>query len=126
MFDLLRPSGVLWLALPNPESIGLNIFGAAWRGLHFPYHLCIPSQRILSGWLIAAGFPTHQRIRRGAHAHRQWVDSQAIAHRGKIRLSSPLVLLALRILIDLLATFSTRWAEETVMVARKPGHQRGR
>lgn len=125
VLDLLRPSGVLWLALPNPESVGMNTFGPAWRGLHTPYHLCIPTRRVLSCWLVAAGFSVGRPIRRGAHARRQWVDSQAIARREGIRLSPPLMLLARRAVADLLSTFSAGWAEETVMVARRPGHQYG-
>lgn len=125
VFDLLRPGGVLWLALPNPESIGLKTFGAAWRGLHVPYHLCIPSQRVLGGWLTDAGFTPHHCTRRGAHVRRQWAESEAIARRESISLPSKAVLLARRVLTDLLATFSIGSAEESVVIARKPDDEHG-
>jgi 2-polyprenyl-3-methyl-5-hydroxy-6-metoxy-1,4-benzoquinol methylase len=124
-FDLLRPGGVLWLALPNPESIGFRTFGVAWLGMHVPYHLCIPTQSILTRWLSAAGFGTQRRVRRGAHASRHWAESEAIARRGGVVLSSRASLLVRRVLVDLLATCSTRWSEETVIVANKLGHGHG-
>ena len=116
---LLEPGGVLWVAIPNPDSIGLRVFGAAWRGLHCPFHLCIPSQTQLVPRVGQAGFDSIKLLRRGAHARRLWADSQLIARREKIGTARSFALSTLRALTDFLATVSPRWAEETVLIARK-------
>lgn len=118
-FALLRPGGLLWLALPNPESVGLRTFRAAWLGMHVPYHLCIPSQLALKRWLSAEGFKV-QPLRRGAHARRHWAEAGVIARREGISLPSALSMSVQRLMADLLATVSTRWAEETLLIARRP------
>jgi len=117
---LLRPGGVLWVALPNPHSLGLRIFGAAWQGLHVPFHLCIPSQARLGRWMETTGFASIQLKRRGVHRQRLWSDSTVIAHREQIAIRSRATVAFLRVVTDLLATFTPRWAEETVMIAHKP------
>lgn len=119
-YELLQPGGFLWVALPNPGSLGLRIFGAAWRGLHVPFHLCIPSQGQLRKWVESANFVSIKILRRGAHGRNPRKDSMAIADREKIATPSGFVTALFFILSDLLATFTPRWAEETVMVARKP------
>lgn len=119
-FTLLRPGGLLWLALPNPHSLGLRIFGSAWRGLHVPFHLCIPSQARLRRWMEATGYVSIQLKRRGAHCKRFWSDSTVIAHREQIAIRSGSARFFLRIVTDFLATLLPRWAEETVLIARKP------
>lgn len=120
LFSLLNPNGCLWLALPNPASHGLQIFGAAWHALHPPYHLCIPSQAVLAGWLNDAGFVEARFIRRGAHVRRVWRISQAIAQREGIRIPDSAALRWRRIFADSSATISARRAEETVVMARRP------
>lgn len=120
-FSLLRPGAWLWLALPNPESYGLRIFGAAWSELHFPYHLCVPTQPVLAKWLVDVGFEEPHFIRRGAHARRVWRLSQAIAAREHIDVPSKIVLMGLQILADISGTISSRHGEETVVMAQKPG-----
>ena len=120
-YELLQPGGSLWVALPNPGSLGLRIFGAAWRGLHVPFHLCIPSQSQLRKRVESANFASIKMLRRGAHGRNLRKDSMAIADREKIATPSDFVTALFFILGDLLATFTSRWAEETVMVARKPG-----
>mgnify|MGYP000137857559 CR=1 FL=1 len=118
--SLLRPGGLLWLALPNPAALGLRVYGAAWRGLHMPYHLCIPNQQVLRRWIVDAGFVHCRFKRRGAHARAQWRDSHSIAEREGLPVPTPVVHWLTRVVADLLATGSPRWAEETVLVARKP------
>lgn len=118
--DLLRPGGWLWLAAPNPQSIGLLISNSAWHALHPPYHLCIPSQLILTNWLKEQGFSEIQLLRRGAHVRQIWRTSQAIAQREVIAAPSSGRLFAWRLLADALATISPCRAEETVLLARKP------
>lgn len=120
LFALLRPGGLLWLALPNPSSYGLRVFGAAWSELHFPYHLCIPTQTILANWLKRAGFRQEYFVRRGAHVRRVWRLSQAIAARDGIDIPSAVMLKWWRIFADFSATVSPRRGEETIVMARRP------
>ncbi len=117
IYELLQPGGVLWVALPNPGSLGLRIFGAAWRGLHVPFHLCIPNQNQLRKWVESADFVSVKILRRGAHGRNPRKDSMAIAEREGIATPSSFLTALLFILSDVLATFTPRWAEETVMVA---------
>lgn len=119
-FDLIRPGGWLWIALPNPQSIGLHTFGAAWNALHPPCHLCIPSQEAISRWLVDAGFTHVQRMRRGAHARSEWELSQPIAFRESIAIPSVPRLAVLRFIADSIATFSPKWSEESVFLVHKP------
>lgn len=117
---LLVPGGLLWITLPNVHSLGLRVFGAAWRGLHMPFHLCIPSRARLLRWIQEAGFASSRLMRRGAHARRLWEQSRVIAAREGIAVPPDPLLLALRVATDFLATLTPRWAEETVVTARKP------
>lgn len=125
VYDLLRPGGWCWMALPNPQSIGLLVFGAGWHALHPPYHLCIPSQSILRSWMHDSGFVDLRFLRRGAHARRVWRLSRAIARRESLPIPSRGMLHAWRLIADTLATVSPRWAEETVMFARNPAGNDG-
>ncbi|MBL4833798.1 MAG: class I SAM-dependent methyltransferase [Pseudomonas sp.] len=118
--DLLRPGGWLWLAAPNPASVGLHVFGSGWSELHPPCHLCIPSQSILESWLQEEGFSNIHRFRRGAHARRAWQSSQSISQREAIPAPSASRIFSWRVIADALATISPRWAEETVLLAQKP------
>tara|TARA_R110000751_G_scaffold84763_1_gene169422 strand:+ start:5983 stop:7044 length:1062 start_codon:yes stop_codon:yes gene_type:complete len=118
--DLLRPGGWLWLALPNPNSIGLHISNSAWHGLHPPYHLSIPSQNVLKSWLSETGFTNIRLLRRGAHVRSGWRISQSIALREGIPAPSARRIFVWRIIADALATVSSSWAEETVLLAQKP------
>jgi SAM-dependent methyltransferase len=52
----LKPGGVLLLTLPNSLSALRRHFGANWRGLEAPRHLCIPSEPTLIQILKSAGF----------------------------------------------------------------------
>lgn len=117
---LLRPGGILWLAAPNPKSIGLGLFRSSWSELHPPCHLSIPSAKVLKSWLKEEGFSDIINMRRGAHTKRVWLPSKRIAQREQIVEPSDTKLLIWRLSADLLSTFSSRWAEETVLFARKP------
>ncbi|WP_323753988.1 class I SAM-dependent methyltransferase [Marinobacter sp.] len=119
-YDLLRPGGWLWLATPNPQSIGKKISGTAWHALHPPYHLCITSQTILIDWLKDKGFTTIHHVRRGSHVRNVWNASQFIARQERIPRLSSASLLCWRIISDCLSTISPKWGEETVLLARKP------
>lgn len=119
-FALLRPGGMVWIGLPNPRSIGFRQFGSAWAGLHPPYHLCLPTQTILSEWLVDAGFERARFQRRGAHARADWQKSMEIARQlGRYAPLRPLAWLG-RVSSDFASTFSPKWGEETVAIAWKP------
>lgn len=117
---LLKPGGSFWIALPNPQSIGLHVFGSAWHALHPPYHLSIPSRAILTSWLEGEGFTDITGLRRGSHVRNVWRISQSIAQREGIPCPRGLRLFAWRLIADALATVSTRRAEETVLLAKRP------
>ncbi len=117
---LLCAGGVLWVAVPNPESFGLHIFGSAWRGLHVPFHLCIPSQEELMFLVRSAKFCAPKIMRRGAHSQWLWSDSAVIARRERVGIPPRQVLNVARLLTDFLSAFTPRFAEETVIIAHKP------
>lgn len=119
-YDLLKPGGWLWLACPNPESIGIKVSGSAWHALHPPYHLCIPSKNALSNWLEESGFYNAHYLRRGSHVKNIWRISQTIAVNESTPTLSSSRFLIWRLIADTLATVHTKWAEETVLLAQKP------
>ncbi len=116
---LLLPGGRLWMALPNPDALGVVLFKAAWKGFHPPFHLIIPHQKVLLRWARRAGFVDVRCLRRGAQSRGLWTESTRIARREQIRRSESLIS-ACRFFGDMLSTFSPRWGEETVIVAHKP------
>lgn len=122
VFGLLRPGGVLWLACPNPDSLGSRVYARAWRGLHPPYHLVIPSARQLSRLLLDAGFVDPVPLRRGAHARWMMRESAANArHAGGVSMQARALLAPLiRVMADVAASVVPGGAEETVIMARRP------
>jgi SAM-dependent methyltransferase len=69
VWRILRPGGRLWMALPNRDALGLEIFGKYWRGLEAPRHLALPSRTALRDLLMSASFsniafPEHPRCGR--------------------------------------------------------------
>lgn len=122
VYSLLRPGGVLWLACPNPDSLGSHIYARAWRGLHAPYHLVIPSAPQLSRLLLDAGFVQPVRVRRGVHARWMMQESAENArHAGGVAMHVRALLAPLiRALADVMASAVPGGAEETVIMARRP------
>ncbi|MEI7036143.1 class I SAM-dependent methyltransferase [Fulvimonas yonginensis] len=114
----MTPGGILWVALPNPGALGLILFAQGWKGLHPPFHLLIPSQRLLISWLRETGFVDVRLVRRGCQSPGLWRESAQIAEREKLVRPRTLRVLV-RILGDILSTVSTRWCEETILTARK-------
>jgi GT2 family glycosyltransferase/2-polyprenyl-3-methyl-5-hydroxy-6-metoxy-1,4-benzoquinol methylase len=53
---LLKPSGVIWIATPNLDSIGHQRFGRHWVHLDPPRHLVLFTRAALEAALAAAGF----------------------------------------------------------------------
>lgn len=117
---LLRPGGKLWLAAPNPQSVGLSLFRSSWSELHPPCHLSMPSVDTLKKWLTEEKFSDIKSLKRGAHTKRVWKPSKEIAQRESLPVLSGTRLVIWRVIADLLATISVRWAEETVLFACKP------
>src|SRR5688572_4085363 len=123
--EALRDGGKVWMALPNPQSMGARFFGAAWRGLHPPFHLCIPSQPQLVQMLNAAGFDDVKLLNRGAHARQMMAESADNARTlgGAGMRMRALLAPALRMMADILATVSPRYSEETVIIATRKARQ---
>jgi len=44
---MLRPGGTLWIETPNPLSFGHSRFGARWRDLDPPRHMCLMTHEAL-------------------------------------------------------------------------------
>lgn len=118
---LLRAGGMLWIATPNPQGFGFRTFQEHWIHLHPPFHLCIPSQAQLRALVFVAGFRGIRAIPRGAHARNNWAKSLAIVGQEKGRCPSRPLAMLTRYACDLFATVSGSWAEETVLIAYKPG-----
>ncbi|MGL1835139.1 methyltransferase domain-containing protein [Rhodocyclaceae bacterium SMB388] len=122
VYRLLRPGGVLWLACPNPDSLGARFYAQAWRGLHPPYHLVIPSAPQLFRMLVEAGFTDLMPIRRGAHA--RWMireSAENARHIGDLSMQTRALLAPLiRAFADATGSMIPGGAEETLVMARRP------
>ena len=118
--DLLVPGGQIWIGLPNPDALGLKLFGKGWKGLHPPFHLIIPSQKKLRKWTQDAGFKQVRLLRRGAQSTGLWRYSIEIAMREGTA-GTALSRSVIRLLGDAMATISPRWGEETILMANKSG-----
>jgi len=53
---ILKPNGLLVIALPNPNSLEARIFGAYWAGWDRPRHLYLFPPQLLKQYLKDAGF----------------------------------------------------------------------
>ena len=127
-YSLLKPGGQLWLATPNPEGLGVAVFGRCWRGLEPSRHLCVPSQAQLGRLLEDAGFDQVRLLRRGAHGKTITRESAQVAliesSAGRpIRPGSRWMALPVRMMASAMGTLSPRQGEETVITARRPPPQ---
>ncbi|SNT10134.1 Methyltransferase domain-containing protein [Sphingomonas laterariae] len=61
---LLKPGGRLWVECPNPKARGVDYYGARWRDLDPPRHLCIPSLEALRACAAENGFTLERRHHR--------------------------------------------------------------
>lgn len=119
---MLKPGGLIWIALPNPAGLGAIFFGHSWRELHPPYHLCIATQEEVIRMLTEAGFVSISAHRIGARNKRALRESAENARysgslRGHLVAACTSVV---SLVADLSATFSSRMGEETVLTARRP------
>jgi SAM-dependent methyltransferase len=53
---ILRPGGLLVIALPNLDCLDAHIFGPAWSGYDVPRHLYVFSEATLTRMLAQTGF----------------------------------------------------------------------
>jgi SAM-dependent methyltransferase len=116
--DLLRPSGTLWIATPNIESIGHRLFSAAWQPLETPRHLVMPSPRALAAMLRDTGFVDIRFVRRGRGSRKRFDASNRRTSSYGLPMRSALFWSTV---VDLHASCNTCGAEEIVVMARLPG-----
>lgn len=117
--SILKEGGTLWLNLPNASALGIKVFGKAWINFHPPFHLLIPSQPMLKSWLEQAGFEDIQFIRRSIQSKGLWKESEALYFRENKR-KRPLIGAFFKFLADMLSIVSTRYSEETIVIAKRP------
>lgn len=120
LHGLLKNDGTLWLGLPNPSALGITWFGRAWKGFHPPFHLLIPSQKMLNKMLNDAGFENIKFMHRGMQSPGLWQESQCIAIRENLHKNSFMNKLFL-IFSHFISSFSTKWGEETIVIAKCSG-----
>jgi 2-polyprenyl-3-methyl-5-hydroxy-6-metoxy-1,4-benzoquinol methylase len=118
-YTLLTPGGRLWFATSNSNRTGLHMLHQSWMPLHPLYHLVILSQHALLALLKQAGFCNIHMLRRGLQSRNLWHKSTQIAQREGMSIPRAYSQL-IRGVSELAATLSTRWGEETVVIAHKP------
>lgn len=119
--DLLRPSGLLWLATPNLDSPGHKRFGRNWFGLDPPRHLVLFHLGGMDLALRAAGFVAlrHPRTYRaglvlaGSEALAGGQDASSVSTPESPQLRR------LARALDVAATVDPRFGEEIVVLARR-------
>lgn len=115
-FELLSPGGVLWMAMPNVEGLGQEIYQDAWFALDPPRHLLLPSQGELKRLCLGAGFSEIRLIRRG----RSGSAGMRLSAERAAKLGRPSRMSWLwHSLVNVVSVFSTRWSDEIVITARK-------
>lgn len=115
--SIVKSGGTVWFALPNPDSIIMKLFASAALNLHFPCHLCIPSQARFAEMLVAAGFTQIRMVKRGVQTRSHWDDSIAIADAQNLPRPAGVSLFFGRLLSELLSTVSVKWSEESTFMA---------
>jgi SAM-dependent methyltransferase len=120
---LLRPGGLLWIATPNLDALGLRRFGRHWRGLEPPRHLVLFTRGSLERLVHTAGLETLPAPPAASSAWKMFRESAALAQ-GRSADSGPARgargLRTLAAIADRLAQRNVRYAEELVMIARRP------
>ena len=121
VLTMLRPGGYVWMAWPNPQSVGRFYCGRYWESFDPPRHLCLYSRRAIRAFLVEAGYESIKFLRRGSHAGRIYRDSAKASQRDgrrPWRFAMPIRVLA-TLFADLIATIDPRWSEELVVTASK-------
>jgi SAM-dependent methyltransferase len=117
--SILRPGGVAWFAMPNPNSITIKLFKSAAFNLHFPCHLLLPTQEQFVNKLSDVGFTEVRTVRRGVQARSHWDDSVKVADLQDLPRPGRVSILMSKLLSDILCVFSVKWGEELIFLARK-------
>jgi SAM-dependent methyltransferase len=121
---LLRPGGQLWIGTPNLEALSFRRFGCHWRGLEPPRHLVLFRRASLERILRRTGFEPLPPPAPSPRAWPMFSQSAAIAQgrrpeegpaQGKWRVR------LLAALADMIARRNPRYADELVVIARRPG-----
>ncbi len=124
---LLRPGGLLWIATPNLEALGLRRFGRDWLGLDPPRHLVLFTRSSLEMLLRSTGFEPAPPPPASPHALQMFNQSAAIGE-GRLPDEGPLKggrrLRALAAIANRAALREPRHAEELLMIARRPNDRR--
>ena len=120
---VLRPGGLLWIATPNLEALGLRRFGRDWRGLEPPRHLVLFTRASLERLVRRAGLEPLTPPATAPLAWQMFSPSASIAQ-GRLPDAGPAVrarrLRLLAAIADQIAYRDPRHAEELVMIARRP------
>jgi SAM-dependent methyltransferase len=121
--ELLPPGGLLWIATPNLEALGLRRFGRDWLGLDPPRHLVLFTRASLERLVRDAGLEPCPPPAPSPHALQMFSQSAAIGD-GRLPDEGPTRgMPRLRILAAIANAISLRepqYAEELVMIARRP------
>lgn len=114
--QVLRPGGVLWMAMPNIEGLGHRVYGKAWFPLDPPRHLFLPSMRKLEQMCRDSGFSRVQFVRRGRFGRSAVRECAERATLLDVKTGPGWVW---HMVINALSVLSTRWSEELVVLAVK-------
>ena len=123
LHEVVRPGGLIWVATPNLESLGLRRFGRDWINLDPPRHLVLFNRGSLERILRAAGFEPQELPPPSPQALQMFCQSAAIRE-GRLPDDGPSDgpgrLRPLATIANRLALHDPRHAEELVLIARRP------
>jgi SAM-dependent methyltransferase len=121
--DLLPPGGLLWIATPNLEALGLRRFGRDWVNLDPPRHLVLFTRASLERLTRDAGFAPLPAPPASPHASQTFSQSAAIGE-GRLANEAPengtKRLRILAAIANAISLRHPRYSDELVMIARRP------
>jgi SAM-dependent methyltransferase len=119
---LVRPGGLVWIATPNLEALGLRRFGRDWLGLDPPRHLVLFTRTSLERLLRDAVLQPLPPPAASPHALQMFSQSTAIGH-GRLhdegRANGMWRVRALAMVANAVSLREPRHAEELLMLARR-------